>query len=150
MSIGLAVRVFTNGQGDLGFNSISCHTNALMPPCFTLSTIRHGSRLKWSNQGKVVAPFPTNQCSSYWKGSFWVPLDYGCWLCFTWSYLGRYKSIFFLPFLTAFRRTRSLFLFGKLCILYLLFTSLSIQTLLSPSMIKTLNKRIVEICKFGR
>ena len=42
----------------------------LMPPCLTLSVIRYGSRVKWSNPGKEVAP-------SYRKGSLWVTLDYG-------------------------------------------------------------------------
>ena len=31
----------------------------LMLPCLTLSIIRYGSRVKWSNPGKGVAPFPT-------------------------------------------------------------------------------------------
>ena len=31
----------------------------LMPPCLTLSIIRYGSRVKWSNPGKGVAPSPT-------------------------------------------------------------------------------------------
>ena len=33
---------------------------------------------KWSNPGKGVAPSPTPQCSSYWKESLLVALDYGC------------------------------------------------------------------------
>ena len=41
----------------------------LMPPCLTLSIIRSASRVKWSNPGNGVAPSPTPQCSSYWKGS---------------------------------------------------------------------------------
>ena len=49
----------------------------LMPPCLTLSIIRYGSRVKWSNPGKGVAPFPTSWCSSYRKGSLQVTLDYG-------------------------------------------------------------------------
>ena len=49
----------------------------LMPPCLTLSNIRYGSRLNWSNPEKGVANFPTPQCSSYWKGSLRVTLDYG-------------------------------------------------------------------------
>ena len=49
----------------------------LMPPCLTLSIIRYGSRVKWSNPGKGVAPFPTPWCSSYRKGSLRVTLDYG-------------------------------------------------------------------------
>ena len=35
------------------------------------------SRVKWSNPGKGVAPSPTPQCSSYWKGSLLVTLDFG-------------------------------------------------------------------------
>ena len=34
-------------------------------------------KLKWSNPGKGIAPSPTLQCSSYWKGSLRVALDYG-------------------------------------------------------------------------
>ena len=48
-----------------------------MPPCLTLSIIRYGSRVKWRNPGKGVAPSPTPWCSSYWKGSLRVTLDYG-------------------------------------------------------------------------
>ena len=49
----------------------------LMPTCLTLSIIRYGSRVKWSNPGKGVAPSSTPWCSSYRKGSLWVTLDYG-------------------------------------------------------------------------
>ena len=49
----------------------------LMPPCLTLSIIRYGSRVKWSNPGKGVASSPTPRCSSYRKGSLRVTLDYG-------------------------------------------------------------------------
>ena len=49
----------------------------LIPPCLTLSNIRYVSRVKWSNPGKGVAPSPTPRCSSYWKGSLLVALDYG-------------------------------------------------------------------------
>ena len=49
----------------------------LMPPCLTLSIIRNGSRVKWSNPGKGVALFSTPWCSSYRKGSLRVTLDYG-------------------------------------------------------------------------
>ena len=48
----------------------------LIPPCLTLSNIRYVSRVKWSNLGKGVAPSPTHWCSSYWKGSLLVTLDY--------------------------------------------------------------------------
>ena len=30
-----------------------------LPPCLTLSIVRYGSRVKWSNPGKGVAPSPT-------------------------------------------------------------------------------------------
>ena len=43
----------------------------------TLSNIHYVSRVKWINPGKGVAPYPTPQCITYWKGSFWVALDYG-------------------------------------------------------------------------
>ena len=42
----------------------------LMPPCLALSTIRWGSRVKWSNPGNRVAPSPTPRCSCYWKGAY--------------------------------------------------------------------------------
>ena len=54
-----------------------------MPPCLTLSIIRYGSRVKWSNPEKGVPPSPTPQCSSCRKGSFRVALDYDCQLYFT-------------------------------------------------------------------
>ena len=37
----------------------------LMTPCLTLSIIRYGSRIKWSNPGKRVVPSPTPWCSSW-------------------------------------------------------------------------------------
>ena len=49
----------------------------LIVPCLTLSTIRWGSRVKWSNPGNWVAPSPIPQCRSYWKGNFRVPLNKG-------------------------------------------------------------------------
>ena len=54
----------------------------LIPPCLTLSIIRYGSRVNWSNPGRGVAPFPIPLCSSYRKGSLWVTLNYGCQLYF--------------------------------------------------------------------
>ena len=47
----------------------------MIPPCLILSNIRYVSRVKWSNPGKGVAPSPSPQCSSYWKGSLLVALD---------------------------------------------------------------------------
>ena len=48
----------------------------LMPPCLTLSIIRFGSRVKWSNSGKRVAPSLTPWGCSYRKGNLRVTLDY--------------------------------------------------------------------------
>ena len=49
--IGLAVRVFANGPGDLAI------PGRVIPKTqkITLSIIRYGSRVKWSNPGKGVA-----------------------------------------------------------------------------------------------
>ena len=49
----------------------------LIPHCLTLSIIRYWSWVKWENPGNGVAPSPTPQCSSYWKGSLGVTLDSG-------------------------------------------------------------------------
>ena len=46
--------------------------------CLTLRIIRYVSRVNWSNPGKAVALSTTPQCSSYWKESLLVALDYGC------------------------------------------------------------------------
>ena len=75
------VSVFANGLGELG--SIPGRVipktlkMVLDTSLLTLSTIRYLSRVKWSNQGKWVAPFPTLWFSSHWKGSLLVVLDYG-------------------------------------------------------------------------
>ena len=47
----------------------------------TLSIIRYGLWVKLSSLRKGVAPSPTPQCSSYWKGSLQVPLDKSRQLC---------------------------------------------------------------------
>ena len=47
----------------------------LIPLVLTLSIIRYRSRLKWSNTGKGVGPFPTSRCNSNWKGNFRVTLN---------------------------------------------------------------------------
>ena len=49
----------------------------LIPPCLILNNIRYVSRVKWSNPRKGIAPSPTPRCSSYWKGSLLVSLNYG-------------------------------------------------------------------------
>ena len=49
----------------------------LIPLRLTLSIIGYISRVKAGNPGKRVASSPTFRCSSYWKGSLQVALDYG-------------------------------------------------------------------------
>ena len=44
----------------------------------SLFNTQYVSRIKWSNPGKRVAPSATLWCSSYWKGSLQVTLNYGC------------------------------------------------------------------------
>ena len=94
-----------------GFNPRLSHTKnskkwRFMPPCLTFSIIRYRSRVKWSNLGKGVAPFPTPWCSSYRKRSLRVSLDYGrqqlffllvlCWLTIFHTY--RYCFLVDWPF----------------------------------------------------
>ena len=82
VKIGPVGRVFANGPGNLGSipgrviqkKLLKWH---LVPPCLTLSNIRYVSRIKWINPTKRVAPFPTPRCSSYWKESILVALNYG-------------------------------------------------------------------------
>ena len=47
----------------------------LMPPGLTPSIIKYGSRVKWSNPEKAVAPSPTPWCCS--KGNLQATLDEG-------------------------------------------------------------------------
>ena len=69
LTIGLMGRVFTNGLGDWGLipgqDIPKTQKWYMMPPCLTLSIIRYGSRVKWSNPRKGIAPFPTLWCSRY-------------------------------------------------------------------------------------
>ena len=66
---GLVGRLFVNGAGDWGSIPVQVIPKirkwSLMPPCLTLNIIRYRSRVKWSNPGKVVVPFPKSWCSSY-------------------------------------------------------------------------------------
>ena len=66
----------------------------MIPPCLTLSIIRYVSRLKWSNPGKGVMPSTTARCSSYWKGSLLVALDYGSQLYFFYRVISRSNNCF--------------------------------------------------------
>ena len=79
--IGLAVRVFANGPGDLGSipGRVIPKTQKMVLDASLLNTQHYKVRIK----GKVepsregVAPSPTSWCSSYRKGSLRVTLDYG-------------------------------------------------------------------------
>ena len=79
--IGLAVRVFDNGPGDLGSipGRVIPKTQKMVLDASLLNTQHYKVRIK----GKVeqsregVAPSPTHWCSSYRKGSLRVTLDYG-------------------------------------------------------------------------
>ena len=112
--IDIMVRVFANGPGDLGSlpGRVKPKTQKwyLIPPCLTISIIRYGSRGKWVNPGKELAPSTTLWCSSYRKRSLWVTLDYDrqlyllihfstiqFFIC-TWSYWIRitFKQIYFI------------------------------------------------------
>ena len=44
-----------------------------IPPCLTLSIIRYGLRVKWSNPGKVIAPASTPNVVTVEKGPFGLP-----------------------------------------------------------------------------
>ena len=85
--IGLAVRVFANGPGDLGSipGRVIPKTQKMVLDASLLNTQHYKVRIK----GKVeqsregVAPSPTSWCSSYRKGSLRVTLDYGRQLYFT-------------------------------------------------------------------
>ena len=79
--IGLAVRVFANGPGDLGSipGRVIPKTQKMVLDASLLNTQHYKVQIK----GKVepsregVAPSPTSWCSSYRKGSLRVTLDYG-------------------------------------------------------------------------
>ena len=79
--IGLAVRVFANGPGDLGSipGRVIPKTQKMVLDSSLLNTQHYKERIK----GKVeqsregVAPSPTPWCNSYRKGSLRVTLDYG-------------------------------------------------------------------------
>ena len=85
--IGLGVRVFANGPGDLSSipGRVIPKTQKMVLDASLLNTQHYKVRIK----GKVeqsregVVPSPTPWCSSYRKGSLRVTLDYGRQLYFT-------------------------------------------------------------------
>ena len=86
--IGLAVRVFAIGTGDLGSIQVESYQRLkkwyLMRPCLTLSIIRYGSRVSGAIQGKESRPPLHLDVVSYRKGSLRVTLDYGRQLYIYW------------------------------------------------------------------
>ena len=97
--IGLAVRVYANGSGDLGSipGRVIPKTQKMVLDASLLNTQHHKVRIK----GKVeqfregVAPSPTPWGSSYRKGSFRVTLDNGrqLYLCFFSSFTSSYDIL---------------------------------------------------------
>ena len=89
--IGLGVRVFTYGPGDLGSipGRVIPKTQKMVLDASLLNTKHYKIRIKCkveqSREG--VAPSPTPWCSSYRKGSLRVTLDYGRQLYFFFYYL---------------------------------------------------------------
>ena len=85
--IGLAVRVFANGAGDLGSipGRVIPKTQKMVLDASLLNTQHYKVRIKGKveQSGEGVAPSPTLWCSSYRKGSLRVTLDYGRQLYFT-------------------------------------------------------------------
>ena len=85
-----------------------------------LNTHRYVSRIKWSNPEKGIASSPTPRCSSYWKGSLLVALDFGCQLylltIYIYIYINRKLSFAkgdnfychdFAPFFSQFSRRKT-------------------------------------------
>ncbi len=79
--IGMMVRVFTYGPGDLGSipGRVIPKTQKMVLDASLLNTqhykVQIKGKVKQSREG--VAPSPTTWCSSYRKGSLRVTLDYG-------------------------------------------------------------------------
>ena len=84
--------MFTNGLGDLGSipRCVIPKTLKMVLDTSLLNTQQYKVHIKakWSDPGKRVAISPTPRCSSYWKGSLLVALDYGRQLFFTYFCLG--------------------------------------------------------------
>ena len=72
------VRAFANGLGDQGLIPSRVILKTQKKKGHMLNTQHYmiRSKGKWTNPGKGVTPSSTLQCSSYWKGSFLVALDY--------------------------------------------------------------------------
>ena len=90
--IGLGVRVFANGPGDLGSipGRVIPKTQKMVLDASLLSTQHYKVRIKGKveQSRKGVASSPTHWCCSYRKGSLRVTLDYGrqLFICLNFQY----------------------------------------------------------------
>ena len=82
--IGIIVREFANGPGDLGLipGRVRPKTQKMVLDVTLLNTQHYKVRVKWSNLGTGEAPYLTPWCSSYRKESIQVTLNYGRQLSF--------------------------------------------------------------------
>ena len=89
--IGLGVRVFANGPGDLGSipGRVIQKTQKMVLDASLLNTQHYKVRIKDKVEQfrEGLAPSPTPWCSSYRKGSLRVTLDYGRQLYFLYIYI---------------------------------------------------------------
>ena len=78
--ISIMVKVFANGPGDRGSipGRVIPKTQKMVLDISLLNTQHYKVQIKgkWSNPRKELANSPTPWCSSYWKGSLLVTLDY--------------------------------------------------------------------------
>ena len=79
--IGIMVWVFTNGLKDQdsvpGQVILKLKKMVLDTSMLNSQHYKVWIKSEWSNPWKGVVPSLTTQCSSYWKGSFWVTLNSG-------------------------------------------------------------------------
>ena len=94
LDIGTMVRVFANGPRDQ--DSIAGRVIPMTQKILfdvALLNARYGSKVKWRNPRKGVAPSPTTWCSSYRKGSLRVTLNYGRQLIYIYIYIVIHRQI---------------------------------------------------------
>ena len=74
------VRGFAKGAEDQGSipGRVIPETQKMVHDASLLNTQHYKVQIKdkWRNHEKGVVLSPTSQCSSYWKGSLWVTLNY--------------------------------------------------------------------------
>ena len=95
--IGLVGRVFVNGSGDRDLipGRVIPKILKMVLDTYLLKTQQYKVRIKGKveQSRKGLAPFPTPQYSSYWKGSLMVALDYGRLLTFIYIYIYIYMCV---------------------------------------------------------